>query len=164
MARDELVTIVDDANREVGVAPRWKMRAERLPHRSTYIFVFDSQDRLYVQHRTLIKDVFPGYWDLAAGGVVLAGETYEESAERELAEELGIRGTNLETWFDFYVEEYRVWGRAFGCRYEGPLVLQEEEVQGVERLSLAEIYENQDQRQFTPDSLLALRRRFAETA
>jgi 8-oxo-dGTP pyrophosphatase MutT (NUDIX family) len=163
MARDELVTIVDDANHEVGVAPRWKMRAERLAHRSTYIFVFDSQDRLYAQHRTMTKDVFPGYWDLAAGGVVLAGETYEQSAERELAEELGIRGTPLETWFDFYVEEYRVWGRAFGCRYEGPLVLQEEEVQEVRRLSISDVFANREARQFTPDSLLALRRRFAET-
>ncbi|MBL8226961.1 MAG: NUDIX hydrolase YfcD [Bryobacterales bacterium] len=162
MARDELVTIVDDQNREIGVAPRWRMRVERLPHRSTYIFVFDAENRLYVQHRTLTKDVFPGYWDLAAGGVVLAGETYEHSAERELAEELGIRGVPLETWFDFYVEEHRVWGRAFACHYEGPLVLQEEEVQGVEQMSVSEIFANPQARLFTPDSLLALRRKFAE--
>lgn len=160
MARDELVTIIDDDNREVGVAPRWKMRAETLPHRSTYIFVFDSQGRLYVQHRTATKDVFPGYWDLAAGGVVLAGETYEQSAERELAEELGIRGVPLEYWFDFYVKEYRVWGRAFGCQYEGPLVLQEEEVQGVKRMSVSEVYASADGWQFTPDTLLALRRKY----
>ena len=47
-----------------------------LPHRSTYVLVFNSQGDLYVQKRTLTKDVFPGYFDVAAGGVVLAGETY----------------------------------------------------------------------------------------
>ncbi|MCS7026584.1 MAG: NUDIX hydrolase YfcD [Bryobacteraceae bacterium] len=160
MARDELIVVVDEQNREVGVAPRWRMRAERLGHRSTYIFVFDSQGRLYVQHRTETKDVFPGYWDLAAGGVVLAGETYEESAERELAEELGIRGVTLEPWFDFYFAAHRVWGRAYGCRYEGPLALQPEEVQGVERMSVSEVYANPNGRLFTPDSLYALRRKF----
>ena len=41
------------------------------------------------------RDVFPGYYDIAAGGVVLAGETYEAGARRELAEEVGIRDVPL---------------------------------------------------------------------
>ncbi|NIR17298.1 MAG: NUDIX domain-containing protein, partial [Desulfobacterales bacterium] len=72
----------------------------RLPHRATYILVFNSGGELYVQKRTQTKDVFPGYYDVAAGGVVLAGESYEEGAVRELLEELGIRGTPLEELFD----------------------------------------------------------------
>lgn len=37
-----------------------------------------------------MKDVYPGRWDFTAGGVIQAGENPDESARRELAEELGI--------------------------------------------------------------------------
>lgn len=161
MARDELVIIVDEQNRETGVAPRWRMRTEQLPHRATYVFVFDPAGNLYVQHRTETKDVYPGYWDLAAGGVMQAGETYDESAVRELAEEMGIEDVPLEPWFDFYFEDdgCKVWGRAYGCVYDGPLRLQEEEVQSVERMDIQSILSGSSGRRFTPDSLHALRLR-----
>ena len=68
---DEIVAIVDEHNTVLGSAPRREMRAKALPHRATYVLVFNSQDQLYVQKRTLTKDVFPGYYDPAAGGVVL---------------------------------------------------------------------------------------------
>ena len=89
---DEHVTIVDDENRVVGSVLRREMRSRRLPHRATYILVFNSGGELFVQKRTMTKDVFPGYYDVAAGGVVLAGEGYMEGAVRELAEEMGIGG------------------------------------------------------------------------
>ncbi len=164
MAQDELVVIVDSENRVTGSATRRQMRAQGLPHRATYVFVFDAAGRLRVQHRTTTKDVYPGYWDLAAGGVVLAGESYEVSAERELAEEMGIRGVPLETWFDFYFEEgsCKVWGRVFSCVWDGPLQLQVEEVQSVEAMEVAAILSGTTSLQFTPDSLSALRRRMLQ--
>ena len=122
---DEIVAIVDDRNRVVGSAPRWDMRRNRLPHRSTYILVFNSRGDLCVQKRTATKDVFPGYYDIAAGGVVLAGESYEAGARRELAEEVGIRGVPLAHQFVFhYADAYtQVWGSVFSCVYDGDLVL-----------------------------------------
>src|SRR6266498_3247086 len=126
---DEIVAIVDEHNNVVGAAPRREMRARNLPHRSTYILVFNSRGALYVQKRTMKKDVFPGYYDVAAGGVVLAGESYEEGARRELGEELGITATRLEALFEFYFAspDARVWGAAFKCVHDGGIVLQEEE-------------------------------------
>jgi len=114
-AADEIVTIVDEQNNLVGAVPRREMRARNLPHRSTYILVFNSRGALYVQKRTLTKDVFPGYYDVAAGGVVLAGESYEQGARRELEEEMGIRDVPLTWLFDFYFadEHARVWGGAY---------------------------------------------------
>src|SRR5215470_15728838 len=130
---DEIVVIVDEDNNIVGAAPRREMRAKRLPHRSTYILVFNAQGELYVQKRTMSKDVFPGYYDPATGGVVLAGESYEQSAVRELEEEMGIRQVPLTWLFDFYFADRRtrVWGGAYSCVYDGPLVLQKEEVESV---------------------------------
>lgn len=161
MARDEMVAVVDAENRVVGAVPRHVMRAGNMLHRATYVFVFDSAGELYVQHRTVTKDVYPGYWDLAAGGVVLDGESYEESAVRELEEEMGIRGVELEPWFDFYFEDAgKVWGRAFSCVWDGEIVPQVEEVQSVTRVALETVLDGWDGRPMTPDSLLALRRRF----
>lgn len=157
---DEIVTIVDEHNQVVGAAPRWEMRAKRLPHRSTYVLVFNGQGHVYVQKRTLSKDVFPGYYDPAAGGVVLAGETYEEGAQRELEEEMGIRGVPLTQLFDFlYQDEHtRVWGRAYACVYDGELTLQAEEVESGAYLSIPDILAQAEREAFTPDGLYVLRR------
>ncbi len=147
----------------MGVAPRWEMRAGGLPHRATYVLIFNAAGELHVQRRTLTKDVYPGYLDPAAGGVVLAGESYEESAERELAEEMGIRGVALRTCFDFWFDEppVRVWGRVFECRYDGPLVLQAEEVESVCFLKPEAVLASEVP--VTPDGLLVVRR-YLETA
>ena len=157
---DEPVLIVDRDNREIGVAPRREMRAQGLLHRSTYLLVFNSGGRLFVHKRTGTKDVYPGYFDPVAGGVVQAGETYEQSAERELAEELGIRGAALRSLFDFYFEEgtCRVWGRAFSCVYDGEMTLQPEEVESGEFLPPEEVLRRAESEPYTPDGLYVVRR------
>ena len=136
------------------------MRAQRLPHRSTYVLVFNSQGELYVQKRTLSKDVFPGYYDPAAGGVVLAGESYEQGAERELEEEMGIRDVPLTWIFDFYFvnEHVCVWGGVFSCVYNGEVVLQEEEVESGEFMKIADILRRAETEPFTPDGMYVLQR------
>ena len=91
----EMVAIVDEHNRVTGQARRAVMRAGHLIHRACYILVFNGRGELFVQKRTPNKDIYPGYYEVAAGGVVLAGESYEESAVRELAEELGISAPPL---------------------------------------------------------------------
>jgi 8-oxo-dGTP pyrophosphatase MutT (NUDIX family) len=159
-AADEIVVIVNEHNHVVGAAPRREMRAKRLPHRSTYILVFNSLGELYVQKRTLIKDVFPGYFDVAAGGVVVAGETYEQGAERELEEEMGIRGIPLHRLFDFYFEDdhTRLWGCAFSCVYDGMVVLQEEEVESGAFVPMSDLLRRAETEPFTPDGMYVLRR------
>jgi len=159
-AEDELVTIVDERNRVVGAVPRRQMRAGKLPHRATYVLVFNSRGDLYVQKRTQSKDVFAGYYDVAAGGVILAGESYEEGAVRELEEELGIRGVPLIRLFDFsYKDEVvKVWGAAFSCVYDGEVVLQQEEVESGAFLAVDEVFRLAARERFTPDGLYVLRR------
>ena len=158
-AGDEIVLIVDEDNQPVGAAPRRRMRAENLRHRATYIFVLDSEGRVLVQRRTDTKDLFPGYYDLAAGGVVAAGESYEECAAREAEEELGIRETPIVPRFDFHYADSntRCFGRVFVCHHDGPFVLQAEEVASVRFHSQEEIARG-EVAPVTPDSLLAFRR------
>ena len=159
-AEEEVVVIVDEENNEVGAVPRREMRAGRLPHRATYILVFNSGGELFLQKRTETKDVYPGFYDVAAGGVVLAGENYEEGAERELGEELGIRDAALTQLFDFYYEDehIRLWGRAYSCMHDGALVLQEEEVEDGEFMKVEDVLRLAEIEPFTPDCLYVLRR------
>ena len=154
----EMVQIVDRDNRAIDVLPRHLMRSRDLIHRASYILVFNDQQEIFVQKRTMTKDIYPGYWDVAAGGVVLGDESYEHSASRELAEELGISGIHLTPLFDHYFEDAgnRVWGRVFRCVHEGPFTLQLEEVEYGSFMSVPQILERSRQEPFTPDGILIL--------
>lgn len=84
---------------------------------------------------------------------------FTQSAERELAEEMGISGVPIEPLFNFYYESERtkVWGSAFLAIWNGPVRLQPEEVQSVRQLTLGEIQaEIQQGVKYCPDSLVAL--------
>ena len=160
MSQDEIVTIVDEQNNVIGAEPRSKMRVEGLVHRATYILVFNSAGELFVQKRTDTKDIYPGYYDIATGGVVLADESYEQSAERELEEELGIKGVDLKQHFDFFHRGAgnRVWGRFYSCAYDGEMVLQKEEVESGHFYKIEAIMELSSREPFTPDGMYVLHR------
>ena len=160
---EEIVVIVDEDNRVIGQTRRRIMRSQRLIHRASYILVFNGRGELLIQRRTLGKDIYPGHWDVAAGGVVLAGETPHQSAQRELQEELGIRA-RLRYLFDHYYEDAdnRVWGSVFTCQHDGPFVLQEEEVDAVRFLVPAEVLAMSQQAPFTPDGLQILEKMLRE--
>jgi len=157
---EEIIQIVDKDNREIAAIARGLMREQRLIHRASYILVFNTAGELFVQKRTMSKDIYPGYWDVAAGGVVLANESYEESASRELAEELGVSGVKLKFLFDQYYEDEdnRVWGRIFTCTHDGPFTLQPEEVEYGRFMPphIALDYSNSEP--FTPDGILLLKK------
>ena len=157
---EEIIQIVNENNREIAVLARGLMREQRLIHRACYILVFNAPGELFVQKRTMTKDIYPGYWDVAAGGVVLAGESYEQSAERELAEELGVSGVMMNFLFDQYYEddENRVWGRIFTCIHEGPFTLQKEEVEYGRFMAPKTALEYSAIEPFTPDGIILLKK------
>ncbi|GGX94065.1 NUDIX hydrolase [Litchfieldella qijiaojingensis] len=153
---DERIQLVDASNRPCGSAPRVQMRRWRFWHRATYVVVRNCRHELCVQQRTLTKEVFPGGIDLAAGGVVGAGEAVHVAARRELAEELGIRGVPLRFCLDFRYdrEGNHIFGSVFLVDYDGPLRLQAEEVADAMWLPLEEALAHP---RATPDTRLALK-------
>ncbi|MFG6177935.1 NUDIX hydrolase [Halomonas sp. THAF12] len=137
---DESIQLVDARNRPCGSAPRATMRRYRYWHRATYIVVRNTAGEICVQRRTLTKEVFPGGLDLAAGGVVGAGEAVHLAARRELAEELGIVGVPLRHVLEFVhaAGGHHIFGSAYLVDHDGPLRLQAEEVAEVSWHSPAE--------------------------
>lgn len=89
---DEILDIVDENDVVVGQAPRGEATARGLRHRCAFIEVRDAEGRLFVHRRTPGKLVFPSHYDMFVGGVVGAGESYDEAALREAEEELGVSG------------------------------------------------------------------------
>ena len=157
---EEIVKIVDQDNYPIGAVTRQIMRQQKLIHQASYILVFNSGGELFIQKRTKSKDIYPGYWDLAAGGVVLAEESYEESAQRELREELGLANAKLRFLFDQYYEDAdnKVWGRIYYCTSNGPFTLQAEEIDYGRFIPLAEITQLHQTEPVTPDGLQLLQR------
>ena len=162
---EETVIVVNERDEVIGSTPRSRMRRERLIHRTTYIFVFSSQGELLVQERTRTKDIYPGWYDLAAGGVLVVGETYEESAYREAEEELGLRDVALADHFKMYYEDEisRSFGRAYSCVCNGPFALQPEEVASA-RFLRPEAVIGGEVAPLTPDTRAAFERLHAQGA
>lgn len=138
---EEQVNIVNADNQLVRIAGRSEMRSDNLIHQAAYIFVLSPLGSLCVQKRADDKDVYPGLWDLAAGGVVAAGEDYDTTARRELAEELGICNQELDFHGHFFHHDNhcKVWGAVYSCVWEGEIFPQSSEIAEWRFLSLEEI-------------------------
>ena len=89
---EELLDVVDENDRVIGVEKRGEVHARGLMHRAVHILVFNSRGELFLQKRSMSKDENPGLWDSSAAGHVDSGEEYLECARREITEELGIPG------------------------------------------------------------------------
>jgi isopentenyldiphosphate isomerase len=159
MSADELVDVVDGNDRVLRQATRKEIRQRNLRHRAVYILVFNTRGQLFVHRRTPTKDIFPGYWDVAVGGVVGAGEDYDNAAARELHEELGVRSASLRRLFLMRYEDgsNRVHGMVYSCACESGLTLQASEISSGEWIDLDVLLERTQHEPFCPDGLEALR-------
>jgi isopentenyldiphosphate isomerase len=158
MSASELVDVVDVSDRVLRRATRAEVRAQNLRHRATYILVFNSKGQLFVHQRTQSKDIYPGYFDVCIGGVVGAGESYEEAARRELTEEVGIGDVPLRRLvsFQFADDTNQLNGTVFSCTYDGTVRLQAEEIVSGEWLDLDVVLERVGTQPFCPDGVEAL--------
>lgn len=156
-ANAELVDVVDDEGRTIGVVTRREMRARRLPHRSAYVLVFDRAGRLFVHLRVATKDVYPGHWDVAIGGVLAAGESFDAGARREAAEELGVSVDLVPLFPVRWADEHTVvHGMAYRAVHDGPFRLQPEEIVRGEFLALDAVAARAAREPFCPDGLAVL--------
>jgi isopentenyldiphosphate isomerase len=162
----EQIAWVDEHDQQLGSIERAQLRERGLIGRGTYILLFNSAGELCVHRRTLSKAIYPGYWDVAAGGMVLADETYAESAARELEEELGVSGVTLSAHEHFFFDQpgNRLWCAVFSAVWDGPLILQPEEVLQARFIPVAEVMQETEHKPYCPDSLAALKRYLGKSA
>jgi 8-oxo-dGTP pyrophosphatase MutT (NUDIX family) len=158
---DEILDIVDENDEVIGRAPRGEAYAEGLRHRCVFILVRDAQDRIFVHRRTPTKLVFPSLYDMFVGGVVGAGESYDDAALREAEEELGVCGLpRPAALFRFLYENGRQtwWSHVYEVRCELPVNPQAEEVAWHGFLPEAELERRLAEWEWVPDGLAAYER------
>lgn len=90
--KTEMFPLIDEEGRVIGKATRAYCHGGSMAlHPVVHLHITDLQGRLYLQKRSMHKDIAPGLWDTAVGGHVDYGETLEEAVKREAREELGLR-------------------------------------------------------------------------
>lgn len=127
----ELIPVVNENDQFIENRPRKEVHKLGLRHRAVHILVFNDKNQLFLQKRSLTKDINAGLWDTSAAGHVDAGESYAACAHRETIEELGVcvdktltflfkLPAKPETGMEF-VEVYR-------CQHNGPFSLEADEI------------------------------------
>ena len=151
----QLVEWVDEAGRVLALVSRSRVRAENLRHRSVFVVVRSAGGEVLVHRRATWKDVWPGYWDLAAGGVCGVGEPWAAAARRELAEELGIEVVELTELGGFAYEDRAVaeLARVYEVRHDGPFHFDDGEVAEIAWVPFAELEGWSAARAVCPDSV-----------
>jgi len=90
LTHNERFPVVDKNDQILGETSRFDVHANNLRHRAVHILIFNPAGEVYLQQRSRWKDRHPLKWDSSAAGHVGAAESYDETAQRELKEELGI--------------------------------------------------------------------------
>lgn len=145
---EEWFDVVNERDEVVGRETRRVVHATGLWHRAVHVLVFDREGRVFLQKRSMKKDLSPGLWDSSCSGHLDAGEDYDTAAVRELGEEIGVHGAKIGSTDS----EVRRWFRVDACeetgwefcwiyrlRYDGALTLEPEEISGGEWLSPDEV-------------------------
>jgi isopentenyldiphosphate isomerase len=168
MSADEILDVVDENDQVIGQLPRREVYTEGLRHRCVFILATDARGRIFVHRRTATKLVFPSLYDMFVGGVVGAGESYDDAALREAEEELGVSGLpKPEFLFKFLYDDGAGkgwWSAVYEVRCELPVRPQTEEVAWHTFLTEDELRARLPEWEWVPDGLAAYERLMAHRA
>ncbi|MFI8534401.1 NUDIX hydrolase [Streptomyces aquilus] len=167
-AADEILDILDEHDQVVGQSPRGEAYARGLRHRCVFIQARDAAGRLFVHRRTPTKLAFPSLYDMWVGGVVGAGESYDDAALREAEEELGVSGLPEPAFlFKFLYDDgagQSWWSAVYEVRCELPVSPQVEEIAWHDFLTEDEVERRLTEWEWVPDGLDAYARLRAHRA
>ncbi len=148
----EYFDIINESGKVIGKATREECHSNRsLIHRSVAVLIFNSEGQLFLQKRSMIKDVQPGKWHTSVSGHLDSGETFDQAVRREMKEELGIAAPVkhlYDYWWRSEIETEYV--RLYVCTYDGGIDFDCIEIDDGRLWSKEEIEEKIDTDIFTP--------------
>ena len=142
MKSEEWFDVVNERDEVIGRELRRNVHARGLWHRAIHVLVFDRAGRVFLQKRSMNKDLCPGLWDSSCSGHLDAGEDYDVAAVRELGEEIGVKVAAVPPrWFRINACAETGWEFVwvYRLRHEGPFVLHPEEIESGEWIAPAEL-------------------------
>ncbi len=155
--QDELFVVVDQDDKIIGYRTRFDCHHNKqLIHRTISVVIFNDKGEILLQKRSKNKDTYPGLYTLAVAGHVDKGETYQQTAKRELFEELGINfsiikkkkfivKTDIETEMNYLFE----------ATYNGPFSPNKQETDGVKFVTISQLKKMQSK--LTPFAITNLK-------
>lgn len=101
--RQEMFPVIQEDGWVIAMADRaYCHSGSHLLHPVVHLHIIDRSERVFLQKRSMKKDIQPGRWDTSAGGHVIYGESIMEALFREASEELNLSGFN-----PIYLGSYR---------------------------------------------------------
>ena len=154
--------LVDENDSVVGESTLGDCLKRGLLHRAVAVVVSRSDGKVILQQRSR-KDLWqPGMWTLSCTGHVKKGESYEDAAARELAEELGLR-SSLATLGNYLLPPIREgdltereWVALFAASTDAPVNVDPVELESVEGFDGPGLKAMAEGGGLTPDASLLL--------
>ncbi len=161
--REEWFPLVNEEGETIGKATRRECHSgSKQLHPVIHLHIFNDAGELYLQKRSMNKDIQPGKWDTAVGGHIDYGETVEEALRREVREELGITEFTPQFMtryiFESAIEKELV--NTFRTVYNGEIQPDTEELDGGRFWLMEDIKTNLGKNVFTPNFEQEFRRLF----
>lgn len=150
----EYFPLVNEEGKTIGKATRKECHSgSKMLHPVVHLHIFNDNGDLYLQKRSIRKDIQPGKWDTAVGGHIDYGESVEEALRREVREELGVTDFSpimiTSYIFESAIEKELV--NTFRTVYNGPFNPDPEELDGGRFWAIDEILESIGKGIFTPN-------------
>ena len=144
----ELFQTYDEDGEPLGLVERAQVHATGAWHRSSIVYLFHPDGRMYVQRRAVCKDLYADLFDHTVGEHLIPGETHLQAAHRGLEEELGITNIELEPlgkerrlrneFPELGIKDFEL-QQAYRGTFEGTMHLDADEVSQVRLFTLEEL-------------------------
>jgi isopentenyldiphosphate isomerase len=129
---EEIFDVVNERDEVIGRNTRREVHRLGLKHRAVHVLVFNARGGIFLQKRSMKKDIAAGKWDSSASGHLDTGEAYDAGAVREVREEIGLRLERPPQRL-FKIDACKETGWEFcwvyRCENEGPFTLHPDEIE-----------------------------------
>jgi isopentenyldiphosphate isomerase/intracellular septation protein A len=95
---EEWFPVVNEDGAVTGRAPRSVCHngKSKLLHPVVHLHIFNKEGKIFLQKRSVNKDIQPGKWDTSVGGHISPGESVEAALNRETTEEAGLKDLQVQ--------------------------------------------------------------------